>query len=546
MANPIEEKQTNHPIKIHVADGFIKEPFNDELAGDRYEVDFDPIPPEELPDRIGEFHGFVVRSDTKITELVLAKSGKLKVLGRGGTGYDNLDLPAAKRKGIIVFTTPIANSPSAIEHTVAIMLSLARNIPQAYQSMKQGKWERNKFVGVELKDKDLGIIGMGTAGMGVAKIAAALEMNISAHDPFITQERKEYAEGLGVKFVSLDELVRQSDWITIHTTLTEKTRNLFNRNLLSMVKKGVRIINTARGEIFDEEALCDALDSGQVAGAAIDVFINEPKPNPRLIFHDSVLPTPHLGASTKEAQKRVATETAKTLKKLLDGELVPEAINIPRLSPEAMKEINPFLPVATSLAELAFLITDGRIKKVDIEYCGKIANFDSTFLRAAVVEGLLSPTSEERVNIVNFDIIAMEKGYVIREHKDPSENSYTSLMRIILSHEKGETVVEGITSHRGPQVMKINDYPVDFPLKEKKLLLVHNENRPGMTGLVTTMLGNFHINIGGMSLANNNLDDRCAMMAICLDSPLDEEQLGQIRDIWGIQSAQFIKLSTLA
>lgn len=545
-----QEVELKQPAKrILICDTLPKKPFEQLINSCSYTADFKTnLTKDELAEIIGEYDAVVIRSKTKITEDILAKSGKLSLIVRAGVGTDNIDVDAATKKGIIVANTPDANTDSAAEHAIALMFSLARRIPQAHKSLEEGKWTPVEFKGIELKGKILGIVGLGNIGKEVAKKANGLEMRVQAYDPYATQEQ---AEELSVKLVSKEELLQTSDVITLHTPLTKETKKIINNISLATMKKGAIIINDSRGEVIDEEALCNAIEEGQIAGAALDVYAGEPEINPRiirLIKDGKIVGTPHLGASTTEAQERVAMDAAEIVKKVFEGEIVRGTINLPRISPEIMREQSPYAQAASKFATLAFLISSGRIGKVDIEYFGDIATqLDSRLIEASIIKGLVEPISEEPVNLVNYKNVATRRGLMVKEHKDPSQNSYTSLIGITLTHNEGKTRIEGTIGHNGPQVVGINDYPVDFPLREgEHLLICENENKPGMVGLVASLLGESDINISGMSLANNSINSRHAMMAIRLETPLTDLQIEKIKMINGISTAQFISLSTLA
>lgn len=494
--------------------------------------------PNELISVIGEYDAVVVRSETKITAEAIAAAKRLQIIGRAGIGVDNIDVDAATQRGILVVNAPAGNIISAVEHTIALMLALARNIPQADASLRGGKWDRNRFMGVELRGKTLGIIGLGQVGSEVARRARGLEMQVVGYDPFLPEER---ARVLGVKIVPLEDLLRESDFVGVHTTLSEGTRGLIGAEQLAMMKPTARIINTARGGIIDEEALYQAVEEGRIAGAAVDVFVQEPAVGNKLTESDRIVVTPHLGASTAEAQERVAMDVAEEIIAHLKGELVRYAVNAPLIPPETLSFLAPYVDVALKTGLLAQQLCEGQLKHVQIEYAGEISQHDVTLLKVAVIRGLLSSISEESVNIVNADLIAQRRGLSIVEHKGTSHEMYSNLVGVRLTTSAGETTVSATLAHDGAHVVLVNGYWVDIPPSEGYLLVCENEDRPGMIGAVGTVVGDFNVNISFMNVGRHERRG-LALMVLALDEALTGEQIKKVQEISGIFSARLVRL----
>ncbi len=494
---------------------------------------------DDLLAAIGEYEALVVRSETKVTSDVVEAGRSLKVVGRAGVGVDNIDIPAATRHGIVVVNAPLGNTLSAAEHAVALMLALARHIPAANASLKAGEWKRSKFLGVELRGKTLGVVGLGQVGTEVARRGRGLEMHVLAHDPFVSAER---AQGVHVELVeSLPDLFARSDFVSLHAALTPSTRGLVNAELLATAKPGLRLINTARGGLVDAQALRDAVDEGRLAGAAIDVFAEEPPPQDNPLLHsDRIIVTPHLGASTTEAQERVAVDVAEQVLMVLRGEPAEYAVNAPLIPAETMSVLAPYIQVAEKTAALATQLAAGQFKDVRIEYLGEIANYDTTALKAGVIKGLLAPVSEERVTIVNANMVAEHRGLRITEQKGPAEEIYSNLVAVTLKTSTGETKVAGTEAHDGAHVVLIDEFWVDVPPADGYLLICENRDRPGMVGAVGNFLGEHDINISYMHLGRHAVRGR-ALMVLGLDdqiSPELQRQLTTIADIYSVRVAQ--------
>ena len=493
--------------------------------------------PEELLGLIPNYEALVVRSETKATAEVIAAGEKLQVIGRAGVGVDNIDLDAATERGVVVVNAPLGNTISAAEQTIALMLALARRLPEAYASLKAGRWERQQFVGVELRGKTLGVVGLGQVGSEVARMARGLEMRVVSYDPYVPPER---AQGLSVELLSLDELLQQSDFITLHVSLTPATRDLLGEKQLRKVKPGVRVINTARGELIDETALINAIDDGRVAGAAIDVFREEPPGDSPLLTHDRIIVTPHLGASTEEAQERVAVDVAEQVLAVLRGEPARYAVNAPLVSAETMKVLRPYLDVAERIASLATQLCEGQLRAVELEYLGEIANHDVTPLKAAAIKGLLAPVTEENVTIVNANLVAEQRGLRITERTGPSED-YPNLLSVRLTTDEGVTTVAGTAFQDGTHIERVNDFWVDIPPGDGYLLFCANVDRPGMVGVVGTFLGQHDINISFMRLGREAVRGR-ALMVLGLDDEMSPELLQELEAIPDLHSARLAKI----
>ncbi|MDQ4078789.1 MAG: phosphoglycerate dehydrogenase, partial [Chloroflexota bacterium] len=498
------------------------------------------LPPEKLVERLNEVRAdaLIVRSGTKVTRDLMKAVPTLKVVGRAGTGVDNIDLSAATARGIIVVNAPTGNSIAAAEHAIALMAALARNIPQADMAMRRGEWDRHRFIGTALAGKTLGIIAMGRVGSEVAKRAKGLGMQVIAYDPYFPAER---ADAMDVPLVELEEVWSKSDFITLHAPLTDATHHLINDNTLARMKRGVYLINDARGGLIDDEALVRALDSGQVAGAALDVFSEEPPPRDHpLLGRPDVIVTPHLGASTTEAQLDVAREIAEAVLAALKGEPVSSAVNAPLIAPELLKEMRPFMDLAEKLARLAVQLVPGGLGKVRVIYEGKPALPDTRPLKAAVIKGLLEPISEERINRVNAELVARDRGLRITEVKREESNSP---VRDTITIEIGNGELrrfQGALLRGSPHIIRIQDFWIDLELNGY-ILVCHNQDRPGMIGQVGVLLGREQVNISFMQVGRDQ-PRGTAVMAIGLDDLPPERLIEEIRAVPDISSAELIRI----
>ena len=497
------------------------------------------LSPAELLSAVAGYQGLVVRSETRVTAAVLDAGRDLEVVGRAGVGVDNIDVDAATRRGVAVVYAPEANTVSAAEHTIALMLSLARHIPEAHASLREGSWDRSRFLGVELRGKTLGLLGLGRVGSEVARRARALEMNVIAYDPGVGPDRFQM---LGVGIASFDQVLQESDFISLHAILPADSRHLLDEAQFKRMKPGVRLVNVARGSLINEAALLEALERGTVAGAALDVFGEEPPAaDSPLLRHANVIVTPHLGASTAEAQERVAADVAHQVLAILRGEPAIYAVNLPMVTGETFKIIAPYLQAASQAASLATQLSDGQFESVEIEYLGEIADFDLAPLKASVIKGLLAPISEESVTLVNANLVAEQRGLRITERKGHYEGIYKDLIRVHLTTSAGKTSVSATVAHDGPHIVEINDFWVDVSPGQGTLLLCENVDRPGMIGRIGTFLGSKDINISFMRVGREKVRGR-ALMVLGLDDTLDPQTLAEIARIPDIFSARTARI----
>jgi len=490
--------------------------------------------PEELKDLVSNYDGLVVRSSSKITKEILESAGKLTVIGRAGAGVDNIDVPAASKKGIVVMNTPGGNTVTTGEHAIAMMLSLARKIPQATASMKAGKWEKSRFMGNEYCNKTLGIIGIGRIGTVVADRAKGLKMSVMAYDPFLSPEA---AEKMGITLASLDEIYGAADFISVHTPKNKETTGMINADAFAKMKKGVFIINCARGGIISEKDLYDALVSGKVAGAALDVFEEEPTKNMDLISLDNVICTPHLGASTDEAQTSVAVAIAEQMVDyLLKGE-IRYAVNFPSVSADLMTTLSPYITLAEKLGKFHAQILSGGIQEVNIEYSGEILKYDVSPITIALLKGLLTPILNENVNYINAPVIAKERGINVKESKSSAVGDYRSMIALTLKTSEIESTTAGaLFGRQDPRIVRINQYTVDV-IPEGHLLILYNNDKPGVIGNISTTIGASNINIARMHLSRLQVEQK-AMVVLSTDSPLDSELLKKLKNTPNVISVQ--------
>jgi len=494
---------------------------------------------EEIRKIIADYHGWVIRSGTKVTAEVIEAARNLKVIGRAGIGVDNVDVEAASKKGIVVMNTPGGNNVTTAEHTISLMLALARHIPQAVASLKAGQWNRDRFVGVELCNKTLGIIGLGNVGRIVAERALGLRMKVLAHDPFVPPEN---AAQLGVEMVRLEEVFEKSDFITVHVPLTSETRGLINRKTFAKMKPGVRIINCARGGIVDEKDLEAALREGKVAGAALDVFVEEPPPrNHPLISMDQVVTTPHLGASTDEAQLNVAIAVAEQMVDFLTRGVIRYAVNVPAVSAELLIALRPYLTLGEKLGSLQVQMLAKLPREVYIEYSGVVTQYDVAPLTLAVLKGILTPVMESSVNYVNAPVVARERGVKVVESKSSRPTDFTSSITVRAKIGDQEIEVEGaIFGSNNPRIVKINNFYLEA-VPEGYILMLHNRDVPGVVGAVGTLLGKKGINIAGLELGREKVGGM-AISLIHVDEPVPKETLEALRSLPDIVSADLVKL----
>ncbi|MEP7130244.1 MAG: phosphoglycerate dehydrogenase [Sphingomicrobium sp.] len=496
------------------------------------EVDEKPgLSPDELAAIIASYDGLAVRSSTRVTAPVMdAALPRLKVIGRAGIGVDTIDVPAASARGIVVMNTPFGNSITTAEHAIAMLFALAREIPQADQSTQSGKWEKNRFMGVELAGKTLGLIGCGNIGSIVADRAHGLKMKVVAYDPFLSPER---AVELGVEKVELEELLARADFITLHTPLTDQTRGIVSREALAKTKPGVRIVNCARGGLIDEAALKDALDSGHVAGAALDVFQEEPaKANP-LFGTRGLICTPHLGASTNEAQVNVAIQIAEQMSDFLLLGGITNAVNVPSLSAEEAPRLRPYMALAEKLGRLVGQIAGTEIRSIDIEVEGAAAELNIKPISGAVLAGLMR-TWSDTVNMVNAPYLARERGLAVREIRNEGESDYHTLVAVTVGTEHGPKRVEGtLFGNRAPRLVKIFGIPVEAELTGQMIYIV-NTDAPGFIGALGTKLGENRINIATFNLGRQQEKGE-AIALVAVDDPITSAVAKQLHELPGVR-----------
>ncbi|HHX74207.1 MAG TPA: phosphoglycerate dehydrogenase [Firmicutes bacterium] len=496
------------------------------------------LSPQELVQAIADYDALVVRSSTKVTREVLAAGKNLKVVGRAGVGIDNIDVDAATELGIIVLNAPEGNTISAAEHAIAMMTSLARNIPAANSSVKAGEWKRGKFMGVELYQKTLGVIGMGRIGSEVIKRAKAMGMNILAYDPYISDER---AEKLGVTVVPPEEIYRNADFITIHTPMTKATKHMIGAKEIAMMKDGVRLINCARGGLIEEKALYEALKSGKVAGAALDVFEEEPAVNNPLCQLPNVIVTPHLGASTEEAQVNVAVQVADQVLKALFNEPLVSAVNVPVVPPETMAAVSPFVPLMKTLGSFYTQLFNGQIEQVELVYSGEIANYPVSTLTTSFLIGLLSVILGESVNYVNAPVIAKQRGIKVREVTSTTVENFTNLVTANIKTSEGIQTVAGTLFNKNDiRIVQIGKYRIEVVPSRYMLVTTYND-MPGVIGRFGITLGENDINIAGMQVGRQSVGGE-AVMVVQVDSPVPETVLQQLQGLEAILSIRFVKL----
>jgi len=493
---------------------------------------------EELKACIGDYHGLVIRSATKVTAEIIDAARNLKVIGRAGSGLDNVDKAAATKKGIVVMNTPGGNTITTAEHTIAHIVSLARKIPQATMSMKTGKWDKKKFMGVELFKKTLGIIGIGNIGSQVAKRMQAFAMNVIAYDPFLSGDQ---AKTMGIEKVDLEEVFKRSDFITIHTPLTPETKNLINKDTIKLMKQGVRIINCARGGIINEKDLYDAIVEGQVAGAALDVFEKEPPENNPLLTLDNVICTPHLGASTKEAQENVAIAVAEQIVDYLVNGTIRNAINFPSIPADQVSRLQPYINLAEKLGGFAAQIFEGGATEITIEYQGDASKINTAPVTIAAIKGFLTPILEETVNFVNAPIIAKERGIEVKELKTSDEGDYQSMIALRLRAKDKESYVAGaLISKKDPRIVCIDKFKVEI-VPEGELLFMYNNDKPGVIGNIGTLLGKNKINIARMHFGRET-PGGTAISVVSIDTHASQKIMNEIKKLPNILSIKQISL----
>jgi len=494
---------------------------------------------EELVTHIREYNALIVRSGTAVTPEVIDAADRLKVIGRAGVGVDNVDVPAATRRGILVVNTPGANTISAAEHTMTLILALSRNIAPANASLKNRNWERQRFVGVEVYSKTLGIIGLGRIGTEVAKRALAFGMHVMAADPYISPD---HAARLNIRLVETSEIIEKADYVSFHLPLTRETYHLLGEKEFAAMKDGARIINCARGGICDEKALYNAILSGKVAGAALDVYEHEPPLDNPLLDLDCVLTTPHLGASTEEAQINVAVEIADQVVSALRDEPVRNAVNMPPVSPAEAKKLRPYIELAEKLGSFQSQLIEGHVTEVHIDYSGEVIEHNTSIISIALQKGLIEPFFGETLSYVNTPLIARERGIKIVETKNSAVEDFTNVISVTVKTDRGEKLVAGtIFGMRDARIVRVDNYRVDVVLSGYILLVTSEEDKPGLMGALGTVLGKFNINIAAMSLGRERPGGK-SVVILNVDSVVPGEAMEQVRSLENISEAKLVNL----
>ncbi|VAX23829.1 D-3-phosphoglycerate dehydrogenase [hydrothermal vent metagenome] len=495
--------------------------------------------PAELISIIGQYDGLIIRSATRVTEEVLKAGASLKAIGRAGIGVDNVDTKAASRKGVVVMNTPGGNTTTTAEHAVAMMMALSRKIPQATASVKKGKWEKSKFMGSEHYGKTLGILGIGRIGSIVAKRAHGLEMKVIAFDPFISLEA---ADNLGIELVTIDDFFARSDYISIHTPKTPETTHIINKEAFAKMKKGVRIINCARGGIINEQDLAQAVKDGIVAGAALDVFESEPPAidNPLLAL-DEVILTPHLGASTSEAQENVAIAVADQMVKFFTTGLIQNAVNVPSIDPDQLSVIKPYLALGEKMGSFLAQAVEGGVKEVNITYMGDLADIDQRSITQSIVKGVLEVFAGEAVNFINAPFLAESRGIVVSSGTSSVKRNFSSLLGLKIVTDTGEMYIEGAVFMGGePRLVKLGDYLVETQLKGNMLVFTNND-KPGVIGNIGTYLGREGVNIASFELSREKKGG-VAMSIVSIDSALSSDQIKRMKKIENVVEVNLVRL----
>ncbi|MFH1386749.1 MAG: phosphoglycerate dehydrogenase [bacterium] len=493
---------------------------------------------DELIKIIPAYDALIVRSETKVTPKIIEAGKNLKIIARAGVGVDNVDLPTATKNGVIVVNSPEGNTVAAAEHTWAMLLAMARQIPQAHGKLRTGVWDKKSFKGVEVLNKTLGVVGLGKIGRRVVAYALGMGMRVIGSDPFVNAD---YAKSLGIELKTFDEVIKEADFITFHIPKTKETAGLINAEKIAQMKKGVRLVNVARGGIIDEKALYDALKSGQVKAAAIDVFAKEPCDKSPLFELDNIVVTPHLGASTVEAQVNVAVDVAEQIVEVLKGGAARSAVNIPSMKPELITPVRPFMGIAEKLGSLAAQLVKGAVVKVEVNYFGEVAEKNVSPLTTIVLKGLLTPMMDVKINFVNAPLVAKERGIEIIESKNQDAKDFANLISLTIKTEQetreiGGTVFAGV----GDRLVSIDGYQVDA-VPEGYMLILSNIDKPGMIGKIGTFLGKHNINIAAMDVGRQKIGEK-AVMVLNVDSPLSNELLAEITKIEGIAGAKLVRI----
>ncbi len=567
----VEQGNVAEEMRVLIADRIAQEGI-DLLRSQLPEAQIDVhlgLKPEQIRGIVGDYTALIVRSETQVTSEILAAAKKLKIVGRAGVGVDNIDIEAATRQGIMVVNSPTGNIVAAAEHTIAMLMALARHLPAASSSIKAGKWEKNRFLGVEVRNKVLGIIGLGKVGTEVARRAQGLEMQVIAFDPYVSPE---HARKLDVSMLSMEDVLRQADFVTLHTSLTsgpQGTRGLIGAHELNLLKPGARLINCARGGLIDEKALLNVLQQDRLAGVALDVFSQEPIGDntilKQLVAHEQVIATPHLGASTEEAQLGVATDVAEQIVAVLGGGFPRAAVNAPLILPETLKILQPYMHLVEQMGRLYTQLQPGPLNKIEFSCSGDIANYDLRPLQAALIKGLLESISDAHVNMINAQLLAKQWGLEITEQKSTMPAEFANLVTMRVLSANGHTssfagkpgsgdeyveVVSGTVMHGEPRIVRIGRYWTEF-VPEGYILFCRNPDQPGMIGRVGTILGKANVNIRHMDVgpsvrAPHARDPKrssdTALMIISVDDPIPGWALAEIDDTGDIFGLTLVRL----
>jgi D-3-phosphoglycerate dehydrogenase / 2-oxoglutarate reductase len=527
-------------IKILVADPISETGIDVFNVNGHFKIDArSKLSNDDLKKAVADADAVIVRSETKITADILSSGKNIKIVGRAGVGVDNIDVAAASRQGVLVVNVPGGNTISAAEHTVALLLSLSRNIPSANDSLKKGEWNRSKFTGSELQGKTLGLVGLGRIGREVAKRCQSFGMKVIGYDPYASED---YAKAFNITLGTLETIYKEADYISVHVPLTDSTKNMFNAQTLAKLKPGVRLINCARGGIIDEKALAEAIQKGQVKGAALDVFDQEPpsKDNP-LLSLPQVIVTPHLGAATEEAQVKVAQELAETIRDYFLQGTVRNAVNLPAMGAEEYRELEPYILLSEKLGKFISQLAEEAVKELKITYAGDISQKNATPLTLAALKGFLSPILDMEVNLINAPHLARERGVKWVETKTSQTEDFTSLITISASTGKTKLSVSGtLLAKNSPRIVMIDEQPVDV-VPGGTLVVYTNVDRPGVIGFIGTLLGENKINIASMQVGRKSSGGE-AVTVVNVDTDVPEKVLKQIREFSGITHVRCVKL----
>ncbi|WP_418791260.1 phosphoglycerate dehydrogenase [Phosphitispora sp. TUW77] len=503
-------------------------------------VNNDKMTEEQLCGIIGEYDGVIVRSATKITAPVIAAAKNLKIIGRAGVGVDNIDIPAATNAGVIVVNAPDGNTIAATEQTLTLMLGLARNLPQAHKDLKEGKWMRKEYLGVELRNKILGIIGLGRIGTAVAKRAQAFEMKTIGYDPMVAPEA---AAANGITLKSLEDVIKEADFLTLHIPKTKESFNMINKDTIAMMKDGARIINVARGGVVNEEDLYEAVKSGKLAGAALDVFAAEPTIESALFELNNVIVAPHLGASTKEAQVNVALDVAEEfVSVLVNGEMAKNAVNLAPIRPEILAAIKPFLTLAEQIGKMQSQLANGSVKSIKITYSGELAQVEVSPLTTSFLKGFLERMMDETgsVNFVNAPILAKERGIVVEEIKTAEAGDYTELISVKVEADSVQEVSGTLFGNDDPRIVMIDGYRINV-VPEGNILVVPHQDKPKIIGPVANLIGEFDINIAGMQVGRKEMGGK-AIMILEVDTAVSDATVAEIAKVKGVYDVKMVTL----